>query len=445
MMLESAEPPKLNEATELVEKSDCEASSLSLVENCPVEQIQTVPEQQEPEKIDEVFLQYWKRIFAFVIDYFVCGLSSLGAGFFLPILMLGFDILWTGYDCSPGKRYFSLRVTAIDGKKISENRAFARTLLKWTTLSIVFLGFAQTHSALWFLLLVTYKRKTIYDWLAGTCVMGKEVDMRTAFSPRPNYFLFLALVTVVLSFSYLRFSLGHRLLSIVEPLLPGLLQPAHQALAIIEMSIIHLDPARTVDFSRIDRLAELQQVVAPSGTLSKERLDTLMVGYDAACQKRNRELAAKYAKEVLAYGQHEIRKASLKTRPLRSYHQDSTVVRLYADAGKVKEGAALLEEMSSDTSSQIVRDRLNNDLINYLYRGVQWRADAVRLRAKVINGFTNVEYKNYWNYCQGTIKQQVYDLHALSRDKEANELDTYIEQLEKKLRAEHEREKMRLL
>lgn len=453
-MLDSPEPEKLKEVTELVETSEVVGGKEALI---VTEQIQaeklaadkTGPENQEPEKIDEVFLQYWKRIFAFVIDYFVSGISTLGAGFFLPIMMLGFDFLWTGWDASPGKKYLSLRVRDSYGNELSERRAFARVLLKWTTLTIVFFGYANTHSPLWLLLLITYKRRTIYDWLAGTCVMGKAVDMRTAFSPRPNYFLFVALVALVISFSYLRFSIGHKFLSMVEPLLPGLLQPARQTLAAIELNTIHLDPYRTVDFSRIDRMADLQQIVEPSGSLSLKRLRTLLQGYLTANQKHNQEYAAKYAVQIVQYRSDDIAAEISQSRSVDKLYVDRSMVEIYSDAGKVREGAALLEKMIDTNAAKYAGESFDHGLLNYLindlYRGVQWRADAVRLRAKVIDMFAPEDYQHYWQYCKDTIKQQVYDLHALGRDKEASDLDTYIVQLEKKLRAEHERNRMRSL
>lgn len=453
-MLDSSEPEKLKEVSELVETPDVPDDRETLIVPEPLAAGKLATDQgasnnSEPEKIDEVFLQYWKRILAFVIDYFVSGISTLGAGFFLPIMMLGFDFLWTGWDASPGKKYLSLRVRDFYGNKLSERRAFARVLLKWTTLSIVFFGFAQTHSPLWLLLLITYRRRTIYDWITGTCVLGKEVDLRTAFSPRPNYFLFLALVALVISFSYLRFSLGHQFLSMVEPLLPGLLQPARRTLAAIELSTIHLDLNRTVDFSRIDRMAELQQIIEPSGGLSVGRLKTLLQGYLAANKKRNQEYAAKYAVLIVEYKPADKVVQILQSPSAHSLYGQKTMVEIYADAGRVKEGAALLEKMIDSSADMHAGESLDNGLlnylINYLYRGVHWRADAVRLRAKVIKNFADEDFRYYWSYCKDTIKQQVYDLHALDRDKEANDLDTYIEQLEKKLRAEHELNRMRSL
>ena len=84
-------------------------------------------------------------------------------------------------------------------------------------------------------------------------------------------------------------------------------------------------------------------------------------------------------------------------------------------------------------------------MINAVYRGRQWRPDAVRLRTLEIGRFTKEFYRYNWNYCKGTCAQQAYELRALGREVEAEKLDREIKQMEKILRAEHEREKMRAL
>lgn len=397
------------------------------------------------DKVDEVFLQYGKRALALLIDYFVAGLSSLGFVFIIPPLLFSFDLFWTGAGGSPGKKHLSLRVTDVHGRQLSDKRILLRSTLKLAVLSSAICGCFFAHSPLWLILLVTYQRRTVYDWIAGSYIRGKELNPQTAFCPRPNYLLFLTFVGVIVAASYLRFSVGHRILSIVEPIIPGILTPVRRTLASMELHLINLDKGDRRDFNRIDRLADLQQVIAPPGDLSPARLSTLLRGYEIATETQSSSLMKKYAEQIADYSHAQIANAVMANPSWVYDDQEEIMLKIYSDSGDVKEGSAILERLTQRKSYQDTQERFTNNLINYLYRGVKWRPDAVRLRWQEIDRFVETDYREHWNYCKETCTQQVYDLFALGRNAEAEKLDREIKQMEKKLRAEHEREKMRAL
>lgn len=440
---ENAPVLKVDLGSDLLSTVSSEKSTVDVRSNSP-----TITQEQKsdsPDKADEVFLHCCKRAAAFFIDLLRSSMNTLGLVWVVPILMAAVECINGDAAESSGKKAMALRITDVRGGAVSEKRLNIRSLLKYLIVSFVLYAVLLSRSPFPLLLLVTYQRRTLYDWIVGTRVLGREKDPQSAFYPRANYVLFFALIGLLLISHYFRFSVGHKMINIVEPLAPGLLQPIRSALAGYEIGSVNLESFSSLDYKRLDRLADLQQMQEKPGFLSLNSLLTLVRGYRIASQERDSKQMTHYASLILKYPRVDVDRAFAQTRDYLSEDSDATMTRLLSDVGDIKAGAFLLEEMIKAGSNRSVQDRFTNDLINNLYRGEQWRPDAVRLRAMVIARFVESDYRAHWNLCRETCEQQIYDLRELGREVEAQKLDREIKQIEKKLRAEHEREKMRAL
>ena len=152
---------------------------------------------------------FWRRTFAYLIDYVLVIFASSMLGVVLGIVIRGLMPLvvivsvWLYYalmeiselQATLGKLALGLKVTDLDGNRISFARATGRLaghLLSGFTLGI---GFAMA--------VFTDRRQTLHDKIAGTLVVGREwteeeVAAAGAAGPVPAWAIVLVVLAVVL-------------------------------------------------------------------------------------------------------------------------------------------------------------------------------------------------------------------------------------------------------
>jgi uncharacterized RDD family membrane protein YckC len=139
---------------------------------------------------------FWRRFWAFIIDGFVIGIVMMpfGLGLWGTIAALGAArrdsaetlagiiaasmMVWmlrvlaswlygalfesSAWQATPGKKLFGLRVTDLEGRRISFLRATGRAFGKWLSGLILCIGFIMVA--------FTEKKQGLHDLLAGTVV-----------------------------------------------------------------------------------------------------------------------------------------------------------------------------------------------------------------------------------------------------------------------------------
>ena len=140
---------------------------------------------------------FWIRVVAFIIDAIIVrvvlapvgaifGLGGLamggfGHGGFLPLHLLGGGVMllltvagsWlyeafmlsSGYQATLGKMIFGMKVTDLNGQRISFERATGRHFAKWLSSIILFIGYIMVG--------FTERKQGLHDMLAGTLVMRR--------------------------------------------------------------------------------------------------------------------------------------------------------------------------------------------------------------------------------------------------------------------------------
>ncbi|ACC97734.1 RDD domain containing protein [Elusimicrobium minutum Pei191] len=140
---------------------------------------------------------FWKRFLAYIIDYFIVFIASFICGFMigilLGILMAVFNInpqeaeaalsfagalvglsIWFLYfaifessklQATPGKLSIGIRVTGLNGERITFLRALGRTAAKIISVIILAIGFIMAA--------FTQKKQALHDIIAQTLVINK--------------------------------------------------------------------------------------------------------------------------------------------------------------------------------------------------------------------------------------------------------------------------------
>ena len=152
---------------------------------------------------------FWRRAGAYLIDYFLCvflagiigALVGSVAGRSAPIVVL--VGLWLYYallessemQATLGKRALGIKVTDLEGNRISFGRATVRLLAHIVSSITLGVGFAMA--------VFTSKRQTLHDKIAGTLVVGREwadeeVAAAGAAPPVPAWTSVLIVLAIVL-------------------------------------------------------------------------------------------------------------------------------------------------------------------------------------------------------------------------------------------------------
>lgn len=147
----------------------------------------------------EVFVVYFmRRLFAFLLD----GACSLLLSSALKLFsLLAFDFVWqfTPYSRTPGKLLFNLRVVDKEGHDLTPWRKFYRVFLKNSSLIISFCLPLQFQLLAFLCAVVTFRRRTFYDYLSGAYVVSTEKVPAQAFYPRSNLTIGLVCLVVFLA------------------------------------------------------------------------------------------------------------------------------------------------------------------------------------------------------------------------------------------------------
>jgi len=146
-------------------------------------------------KEDMMYASFGKRTIAFVIDQSIILTATMVLAMAFCYLQRGllgtrefiseaasngkailFFIIWLYYACGEssssqatiGKKVMSVKVTDMNGGKISFGRASGRLFLKFVSGTIYGIGF--------FMALFTKKKQGLHDMIAKTLVVTKETD-----------------------------------------------------------------------------------------------------------------------------------------------------------------------------------------------------------------------------------------------------------------------------
>lgn len=149
-----------------------------------------------------VYAGFWIRVGAYLIDYvilmvaglialFLLGLalgvfagdSPVGTGVGLFLAWLLFPWLYAAlFECgprqaTPGKQAVNLKVTDLDGNRITFGRATGRYFAEWITGVTIGIGYAMTA--------FTARRQSLHDMIAGTVVVRAHLEPAVIASAPP--------------------------------------------------------------------------------------------------------------------------------------------------------------------------------------------------------------------------------------------------------------------
>jgi uncharacterized RDD family membrane protein YckC/Tfp pilus assembly major pilin PilA len=141
----------------------------------------------------KVFAGFWIRIGAYLIDYVIltiagfiamfllglvlgvfAGASPVGSGVSLFMVWLLFPWLYAAlFECGPrqatlGKQAVNLKVTDLQGNRISFGRATGRYFAEWINSLTLGIGYVMTA--------FTAKRQSLHDMIAGTVVVRADLE-----------------------------------------------------------------------------------------------------------------------------------------------------------------------------------------------------------------------------------------------------------------------------
>lgn len=141
---------------------------------------------------------FWRRVFAYIADAIIITILftiiivvPIGLGFIFVstgVYFLLLFIIYTLYEtifissrmmATPGKRLFVIKVTDLNGNRISFARVLLRTVVKF---GLIFVGRIPPVIGLlsWlnllnpFLIVLTEKKQAIHDYIAGTVVVRMQ-------------------------------------------------------------------------------------------------------------------------------------------------------------------------------------------------------------------------------------------------------------------------------
>jgi uncharacterized RDD family membrane protein YckC len=130
---------------------------------------------------------FWRRFVAYIIDVIIVYIVSIAAGFVIGVVLgfarvnsdiigvaggvLGFAIgilYWAVQESSEaqatlGKRALGMRVTDLNGQRISFGRALGRTFAKWISAIIFCIGYIMAA--------FTERKQALHDMISGTLVV----------------------------------------------------------------------------------------------------------------------------------------------------------------------------------------------------------------------------------------------------------------------------------
>ncbi len=146
----------------------------------------------------EMYAGFWKRLFAFIIDFFIFNLSLiiLLVGIGVLFLSLGFEnpinlirrssfptqffvlvmiSYWSLFEASslqatPGKLLLGMKVTDAQGGRMSCLRSFHRNLANILSFLTFYIGYL--------IAVVAEKKQALHDKIADTLVINKRTDIR---------------------------------------------------------------------------------------------------------------------------------------------------------------------------------------------------------------------------------------------------------------------------
>jgi uncharacterized RDD family membrane protein YckC len=163
---------------------------------------------------------FWRRAFAYLIDYFVValagrlislalfsGLTAAGAPLYLLLLFVVASLYYasmesSGWQATLGKRALGIKVTDLYGERIGFGRALGRVLAHVPSGIILGIGFVMT--------VFTSRRQTLHDMIAGTLVVKRaetpeEIAQAGPAAPVPAW---VAVLVVLASVLFGPFGLG---------------------------------------------------------------------------------------------------------------------------------------------------------------------------------------------------------------------------------------------
>lgn len=96
------------------------------------------------------------------------GMALLGGGVTFILMVFGswlYEAFMesSSYQATLGKMIFGMKVTDLDGKRISFERATGRHFAKWLSTMILFIGYIMVG--------FTERKQGLHDLLAGTLVL----------------------------------------------------------------------------------------------------------------------------------------------------------------------------------------------------------------------------------------------------------------------------------
>lgn len=133
-----------------------------------------------------VYASFWERLAAGILDSIIIGvatfileklididLSNLSSAWETNILSGVLSILYSAYFYSSqkqatwGKQALNIKVTSLNGEKISFINAIVRSIAEYLSFIILFIGY--------FMMLWDEKKQTLHDKIAGTVVVKSRI------------------------------------------------------------------------------------------------------------------------------------------------------------------------------------------------------------------------------------------------------------------------------
>lgn len=286
------------------------------------------------DKADEPTIYYLKRTIAFAIDVLVYGLCTFGiafAGFYGLMMMASFDALFQFFNFgeTPGKKLLGLRVTDQHGQPVSFQKRIMRSCLKFAVFGAIYHLFHFFGSFAAFALLITVRRRTVYDFLFGTIVCSREQNPGLAFYPRANVLLSTAFVVgaaVLLSFNYQIVSYIDDYLDLAAEKMGKSAVTFRVALQEFRISLIARNTTEKTalddQFKRLQNLAELQEQADSQYYDPANAKATYAKGYRLAVRTKRVDMQTMFVMQLNEYELQDI-KPFVETEDLRVLQNES--------------------------------------------------------------------------------------------------------------------------
>lgn len=127
-----------------------------------------------------LYAGFWRRAAAICIDglivFLATVLASLVVSNWLALRLAGVVVACayyagfhsSGWQATPGKRLYGIKVTDDEGRRISLSRAIARYFATWLSGLILGIGFLMAA--------FSHKRQALHDMICGTLVVNRDAQ-----------------------------------------------------------------------------------------------------------------------------------------------------------------------------------------------------------------------------------------------------------------------------